>query len=721
MLFSITCIRLKESRIHSPNQQFNWSGKFFAKPDQIEIDGDLLKIEGFIQEKEHNKQKIVAFYRIKTKEELRKWQAIDQCIVLLVSGQIETPLPKTNLNGFDYQNYLRQKGIYQLLQIEQIKDIKKKSFNLKNLTSCLSILRKKAINYCNTHFLKETAIYFNLLLFGNKTNDFSQKQIMLTNLGVLHLFSLSGLHVAFFINKVRFFFLKLRFTHEQVFWLELLFYVFYSGITGGSISIIRVLCQSSIKSANHRFKLGFSQLDCWSLSLFVCLFFSPYLLFSAGGQFSFSLSFLIIYIYPVVTRLKFRWLQPIYFSLLLSLATIPIIGISFFEWQATSSILTFLLLPFFKKFLLPAVSLSFISSFFLSEQYFQESLEKFFVLLQTTFEWFGQNTVFTIVTGHFSSGVFLLSSLVILLVLDSLLKSSKKSLFLLVVLFLLMNQKYFSIKGTLAFIDIGQGDSIFIQTPFHSENILIDTGGRVEIGKEDWAIRQKQKSNAENSLIPFLKSKGVKKMDKVFITHGHQDHFGDLMTLNEAIPIKKVYYPEGTEQKSRFHMIIQQLKKTGTKCYSILSDTSLDTAVQLKILAPKVKGTGENNDSLVLFSQIAGKKILFTGDLEKQGEKQLIDDFPNLKVDILKVGHHGSKTSSSASFIRTIQANEAIISCGRNNRFRHPNKETITTLQQNQMTVYQTKENGMVYYEWTPFTPLSGAKTILKTRKKIIN
>lgn len=716
LLLSITHLRIKESRTRF-DEQIAWRGNLFVKPDQLEVDGDLLKVEGTVQAKERNKQKIVAFYRIKTKEELKEMQAIDQLVIISVSGQMETPLPKTNLNGFDYQNYLKQKGIYQLLQIEKITAIKKENIHSMNLSSSLSVLRKKAINYCNNNFLTETAMYFNIFLFGFKANEFSQKQTVLASLGILHLFSLSGMHVTFFLNKFRFFLLKLNITKEKVFWIELLFCFLYAGMTGTSISVIRALCQSSIKLFNRRFDFGLSQLDCWSCTLLICLLFSPYLLFSAGAQLSFGLSFFILYVYPIVMRLKIVWIRKICFSLLLSLVTIPVIGLSFFEWQATGSVFTFLLIPFFEKILLPIIFLSFISSFLLFSSSYQEVLENFFTLLQTIFEWFNQNTVFRIVTGHFPPILFLLSFIVILLLLDSLLKKSKKALLIFMMLLLIMNQKYFLAKGILAFVDIGQGDSIFIQTPFHTENILIDTGGRMEIEKERWTIRKKTKTNAENSLIPFLKSRGVKKMDKVFITHGHQDHFGDILILNEKIPIKEVYYPKGTEHKRKFQMTIQELKKSGTKCYSTLANTALDTTIKVKILAPKTIGTGENNDSLVLFSQIAGKRILFTGDLESQGEQKLIKEFPDLAVDILKVGHHGSKTSSSAAFIQTIQPNEGIISCGRNNRFGHPNQETITTLEKNQVVIYQTKEHGMIYYEWTPLTSLSDAKIILKSSK----
>ncbi|WP_239644550.1 ComEC/Rec2 family competence protein [Enterococcus crotali] len=117
---------------------------------------------------------------------------------------------------------------------------------------------------------------------------------------------------------------------------------------------------------------------------------------------------------------------------------------------------------------------------------------------------------------------------------------------------------------------------------------------------------------------------------------------------------------------------------------------------------------------MVVYAKTANKSFLFTGDLEREGEKRLIEQYPGLKVDVLKAGHHGSKTSSDSLFIQKIDPENAVISCGRNNRFKHPHEETLTVLKQANIDIFQTNKNGMIYYEWTPFSNMSSAKIVME-------
>lgn len=117
------------------------------------------------------------------------------------------------------------------------------------------------------------------------------------------------------------------------------------------------------------------------------------------------------------------------------------------------------------------------------------------------------------------------------------------------------------------------------------------------------------------------------------------------------------------------------------------------------MLYPRVPGDEKNNDSLVLYGVFYKTKFLFTGDLEEEGEITLLNDYPSLSVDVLKVGHHGSKTSSSKSFIKSIQPKIALISCGLNNRYRHPNQETLDTFQNEQVSIYRTDKQGAIKFQ----------------------
>nr|OTO10283.1 hypothetical protein A5880_000967 [Enterococcus sp. 4G2_DIV0659] len=537
---------------------------------------------------------------------------------------------------------------------------------------------------------------------------------MLADLGILHLFSLSGMHVTFFVGCFRYFILRSGVSVERLFGLQFLFSIIYAGLTGFSVSVVRALIQSMISLSNKQFKWRLSALDCWSLTLLIALVIKPYLLFSVGGQLSYGLSFFILYVYPIANRVKNRYLQMYYFSFLLNISIIPLVGLTFFEWQVTSSLFTFLLLPVFEQLILPLLSTSLLISFVFKSNILIHGLEAYFLMQQGLFQWLSQYSTFTLVTGAFSPIFFLIISLCLLLLLHLIYIKSKKNYIISVIFFLMIQNKYFLPTGMLAFIDVGQGDSIFIQTPFHQENILIDTGGKVGFEKEHWTVKANQKSNAEFSVIPFLKSKGVKYLDKVLISHGDVDHCGDLLTINEKIPIRYLYFPKGTEKKPIFRKMLKKLKQTGTKCVGVLANTNLDSSIPLQILAPQNTGTGENKDSMVLYTKIGGRRFLFTGDLEKEGEQQLMKQFSALNIDVLKVGHHGSKTSTDASFIKKINPVEAIISCGRNNRFKHPHEETLHTLKKENVKIYRTDQNGMIYYEWTPFSNRLSAKKIIQ-------
>lgn len=689
-------------------------GTLFVLPDNIHVDGDQLQLLGTFESQEKNKRKsqTVAFYNIRSEAEMRGWQKITAPISIDLTGTFEAPLGQTNLNGFDYQKQLKEQGIYQLLTVTKLKQIRKQNPTMLQFFQGLSILRKTVIVHCNTLFFSESAQYLNVLLFGYKTNEFSKISSVLANLGILHLFSLSGMHVLFFVQLFRRSCLRLGVSLEAVFWLQLLFSFVYGGLTGYSISVVRALIQASIKTANKRFDLKLSSLDCWSVTLLMALFMNPYVLFSAGGQLSYLLSFSIIYITPISKRMKHSWSRGLFFSFLLNICTIPIVGISFFEWQFAGVFFTFILLPYFEKILLPILTASFFASLLLPFNSWLTKLEFYLILQTKLFDWFNQYFSFKIVIGKFSSGLFVISGLVIVYLIYCLSRKSKQVWLPVLCLLLTLNYKYLNFRGIVAFIDVGQGDSIFIQAPFHQENILIDTGGKMSFKKAEWAKPAREKISAEYSVIPFLKSRGVQALDKVFITHGHEDHFGDLEKINEKIPIRSLYFPAGTEHSQAFYQMICVLNEKGTKCYRILAQDAIKSVFDLKILAPKKSGIGDNDNSLVVQATIAKRRFLFTGDLEKKGEQELVHQYKNQKIDVLKVGHHGSKTSTTPFFVQNFQPKEAIISCGRNNRFKHPNEEPLQALKQNNTTIFRTDTMGMIYYEWNGKSAMQRPKVV---------
>ncbi|MGO5074994.1 ComEC/Rec2 family competence protein [Clostridium sporogenes] len=231
------------------------------------------------------------------------------------------------------------------------------------------------------------------------------------------------------------------------------------------------------------------------------------------------------------------------------------------------------------------------------------------------------------------------------------------------------------------YIDVGQGDSILVQTK--DKNILIDSGTR----------------KSSDNLINYFKKQHIKKLDYVIATHPHEDHIGGMPKVIDEFEIGNFYAPKKTANTKIFKDMILQLKKKNLKINVAKKGISLDLAndISLDFLAP-VKDNYENtNDySAVIKITHGNTKFLFTGDAEKTSERDILNSNVDLSSNVLKVGHHGSHSSSSKEFLDKVNPKMAIISCGKNNDYGHPHKETMKELKKRNIEVYRTDIDGNI-------------------------
>ena len=201
-------------------------------------------------------------------------------------------------------------------------------------------------------------------------------------------------------------------------------------------------------------------------------------------------------------------------------------------------------------------------------------------------------------------------------------------------------------------VDVGQGDSVLLRDA-KGKTVLIDVGGRVDFGADEaWKARQTE-PNASRTLIPYLHSRGISQIDQLVLTHTDTDHVGDLEVVAQQVRIGEILVSPGSLTDEEF---VQRLKALQVPVRAIRAGEQLPImGSQLHVLYPFGPGDGGNNDSIVLYGQLLNKNFLFTGDLEEAGEETLKATYPDLPVDILKAGHHGSKGSSSEAFLDHIQ------------------------------------------------------------------
>ena len=240
----------------------------------------------------------------------------------------------------------------------------------------------------------------------------------------------------------------------------------------------------------------------------------------------------------------------------------------------------------------------------------------------------------------------------------------------------------------ITYIDVGQGDSIFIKFPNDKSNILIDTGGKVTYGN------LKNNYSVGKNIVDYLKSMGIRKLDYLIITHGDFDHMGDSLYLIDKFKVENVIFNCG-EFNVLEKELIKVLDEKKIKYYSCIKELNIDNN-KLYFLQTK-KYDNENDNSNVIYTELNGYKFMFMGDAGVEKEKDILDKYNLANIDVLKVGHHGSKTSSSKEYIDEIKPKYAIISVGKNNRYGHPNKEVLNNLDNSK--IYRTDQDGSIMFK----------------------
>ncbi|WP_029186499.1 DNA internalization-related competence protein ComEC/Rec2 [Streptococcus suis] len=649
-------------------------------PDTIDINGDSLSFRG-----RADGQTYQVFYKLASQEEQAYFQKLTGLVQLEVEAEVSLPAGQRNFNGFDYRAYLKTQGIYRNVKLTAIKKIV--PVRSWNVFDWLSSWRRQALVYIKTNFPAPMSHYMTGLLFGDLDSEFDQISDLYSSLGIIHLFALSGMQVGFFIDKFRWILLRLGLTKETVDKLQILFSIVYAGLTGFSVSVVRSLVQKILGN------LGLRKLDNFAVTVFVCLLILPRFLLTAGGVLTFTYAFLLtVFNFEDLGQVKKVAVE----SLSISLGILPVLMTYFYAFQPLSILLTFAFSFIFDVLLLPGLSVIFLLSPLVKMTW----VNGFFVFMENIIVWVEDLGFRPWILGK-PSGLVLLLLLVCLFLLYDFHRKKNWLLGLSLVLALLFFITKHPLENEVTVVDIGQGDSIFLRD-MRGRTVLIDVGGRVDFAaKEEWQERSRQ-ANAERTLIPYLHSRGVDRIDSLVLTHTDADHVGDVLEVAKQVQIGRIYVSPGSLTVPDF---VAALKEINVPVHVVAVGDRLPIFDSyLEVLYPDGTGDGGNNDSIVLYGRLLETNFLFTGDLE-QGELDLIEAYPNLPVDVLKAGHHGSKGSSYPEFLDHIGAKIALVSAGENNRYKHPHQETLDRFDSRNIQVYRTDQQGAIRFrgwkEWT--------------------
>jgi len=232
------------------------------------------------------------------------------------------------------------------------------------------------------------------------------------------------------------------------------------------------------------------------------------------------------------------------------------------------------------------------------------------------------------------------------------------------------------------FIDVGQGDSILIKS---GELAMLIDAGEIKSGE---------------TVTNYLKNTGISKLEYLIGTHPHTDHIGGLSSIIQAFDIKTIIMPKVENTTKTFDELLDLIKEKGLKITSpvVGQEYTLDKAT-FKILAPAKKYKGINDNSVVIRLSHGENDFLFTGDIEKKAEKDILDNTKNLDAEVLKVAHHGSNSSSTSKFLKTVKPKYTVICVGEDNKYKHPHPETIKRIELVGALIYRTDLNGSIVFK----------------------
>ncbi|MBE6153339.1 MAG: DNA internalization-related competence protein ComEC/Rec2 [Firmicutes bacterium] len=671
IIFSVFRIYIfKPSSVYSGSEN-NFTGII----NKIEIDGNKFNITI------KTKETLIGTYYIKTYEEVKKiknnYKLGD---TVKINGNLSKPNKNTIPNLFNYSEYLYNNKVFWTIKINYINKIKSNNnlfFKIKNyfIDRINNIGNSK--NYLFSFILGDSS------KIDNKVKDSYQ------NNGISHLFAVSGMHVSLFMGIILFILEKLKCNQIHSNIIAIIFLLFYMFITNFSPSMLRAGILFILLTFNNIFKLSIKSTNIMILLLCIILIINPFLIFNIGFQFSYTISLFLIVFQSIITRQNNYFKKLLVVSIISFLISLPISIYNFYQVNLLGIFLNLLFVPLVSFIIFPLSLFTFIFPIFDNLLIVIINIMEYMSLL------FNSINIFKLILAKTSFLIIIIYYVIIIYILYGFKYKNYKGLFILIFMLIVHNNiGYFNSNIMITMIDVGQGDSILIVLPYNKGNILIDTGGKMDYKKSDWMNTNSNNNITKNSLIPYFKSIGIKKINNLLLSHGDYDHMGEAINLVENFKVEKVIFNCG-EFNELEQELIKVLDKKKIPYYSCIKELNIDDN-KLYFLNNKDYGN-ENNNSSVIYTELNNHKFLFMSDAGAEVESDLIEKYNLQDIDVLKVGHHGSKTSSSKKFINEINPKYSIISVGKNNRYGHPNDGVLDNLKESK--IYRTDQDGSIMFK----------------------
>lgn len=658
---------------------------------------EMVTIISDIQEKEYKKvctAKIVRnnkkiLINIKMSQDIPSIKYGDS---LYIEGEFKQPEEARNYKGYNYKQYLKTKKIIGTVELEKAKILKSSN------GSFIHNIQKYIKDTINGTLTDEEGNLLLAILLGDKDklSEDIQERFKTSNLS--HMLAVSGAHVSYIILGLTYVLQNSIIGKKNEKIVCIIFLLFFMAITNFTPSVTRACIMAVLTLFSG---IIYRKSDVYtniSVAALITLIFNPYNLLDLGFQLSYGgtigiiifikriqekksnskvinyikqMALVSIYANIIIIPIMMYHFNTVSFTFIISnimaspiLGIIVITGFLFIITSITAKPLTRLIAIFIKPILSILIKVSQICS----------KLPFSNILVVTPY-------MFNVISYY----------AIILYCIKSKKNNKCKIIICLLIVLILINFiiYIFPQKLRIFFIDVGQGDSTLIITP-DKKTVLIDGGGSdsFDVG--------------EKVLLPYLLDRRILKVDYVLISHFDTDHCGGILTIMEKVKVKNIIISEQAEHSENYERFKKLMINKKIRLIEVKKGDKIKIGrySEFKILFPTSRLLSENplnNNSIVAQFNYNNFKMLFTGDIEKLAEQQILKtEKAEIRADILKVAHHGSKTSSIPEFIKAVRPKIALIGVGKNNTFGHPNQQTIKNLENIKCRIYRTDLQGEI-------------------------
>lgn len=712
-------------RIVSPVEVDGDKASFIVKTEEISLESSIQRVA----------EKVRVNVRLLEPEEQKQAQTWGRGDRISLQGLLIKPSSARNFGGFDYRRYLYLQHIHWIVSVKGANGVSVQAvtgWGTDRWLRWIDELRERLGRQLDMLFEERQAGFMRGLILGLRADLDPERFRQFSQLGLTHILAVSGLHVAVFVG-VCLGLLRLAGTaRETALLVCMIFLPFYVLLTGAAPSIVRagLMGMIALYAARRNWLRDGLHIVC-IVGIFMLLW-NPYYLFNVSFQLSFLVTIGLIVGVPRFSRLL--QIKPKIVADAISVTTVaqlvsfPLSIYYFNQFSPLSWLANLLMVPAFSTLVLPLGSLAMVMGFVSSPigtaiAWMTSRInDLLFWLTDKLVMWNGWLMIWPSPPLWWIGLYFLLlAGLYWSLMLWKKAGTARPFYAAAGCLLLLLAFAYrpdgMSRGGEVSFLDVGQGDAILIRTPEH-KTILIDGGGTLSYQKpgEEWKRRKDPYEVGRKLLVPLLMQRGVQRIDYLIATHADTDHMGGLQAVVEQIPVRYALFNGTLKPSAGAERLFATLVDKEIPLLHVSQGKSLqaDGHTAFRFLFPFASGeqetensleisvkTRQNKQSVVTLMEMNKATFLFASDVEAPQEKAILarnSAYPQDALDVLKIAHHGSKTSTSAEWLRYWRPAYAVISVGEHNGYGHPNGQVLARLQEANAQILRTDRQGEIRF-----------------------